>query len=64
LCGDDVAARKQLLKRIADHYDSPHWRALAQHYDELTRIFESEWDSRHAPKTYAFMKVIDGNTAK
>lgn len=58
LCGEDTEAQKRLLQRMGEHYNSKHWLALAQHYDELMTIFKSEWKTGHAPKTYHFMQEI------
>jgi hypothetical protein len=58
LLKDDESAKVLLLSKLADAKGSREYKALADNWIELMKIFCEEWDCCEAHRTYAFMKKI------
>lgn len=53
-----VPGSRDLLPKMAEV--SPQWKALVEHWDELTALFQEESPTRRCPKLYARMKELIG----
>lgn len=57
---DTVPGLRERLPEVADRY--PEWRPLVEHWDELAALYHTEAPTGRAPKTWARMRELMGET--
>ncbi len=59
--GEGLNEKLRLIETTGKYHQSEIWTRFAQNWVKLLDLFETEWNTGSAPKTYALMRNIINN---